>query len=204
MASEQNSTTIKIGQGLTLLRDLKQRPLQTIHHWQNYRVTWLIMFASALFLELCALGFQYIMHMDPCELCVYQRLAVLMLIVSPVVMMISPANPVLRIAGYGLWIAAALYGLDNAITQTADYAEFNPFTSSCSFRPSFPFDLPLYEWLPSLFMPTGICGADNWTFLTLNMAQWMVIVFAIYLMTAAVCSISSVYCTLIKKSIKKS
>nr|MDT0251689.1 disulfide bond formation protein B [Endozoicomonas sp.] len=181
------------------LKKLQQSPLQTLHNWQRFRVTWLIMFATALFLELCGLGFQYILHMDPCERCVYQRLAVLMLIVAPLIITISPTNLMARISGYSLWVAGGIYGLKHAIAQTADYAEFNPFTSSCSFRPVFPFDLPLYEWWPSLFMPTGICGADDWTFLTLNMAQWMVVIFAIYLMAAAVCIISSAYCTFFKK-----
>lgn len=157
------------------------------------------MLATAVFLELCALGFQHILHMDPCELCVYQRLAVLMLAVAPLIMFASPTSPVLRVMGYGLWVAAAIYGLDSAITQTADYAGFDPFNSSCSFRPVFPFNLPLYEWMPSLFMPTGICGADDWTFLSLNMAQWMVIVFGIYLLAAAACIISSVYCLLFRR-----
>lgn len=191
MAAEQNSNS--------LFQNLKDSPLQTIHGWQNLRVTWLIMFATALFLELCALGFQYILHMDPCERCVYQRLAVLVLMFAPLVIAVSPTNPLLRITGYGLWIAGALYGLKEAIAQTADYAEFNPFTSSCSFRPIFPFDLPLYEWWPSMFMPTGICGADDWTFLTLNMAEWMVVIFSIYLLAAATCIISSIYSTLFKK-----
>ena len=177
-----------------LWQDFSQSPLQAVHQWQSHRVTWLIMFATALFLELCALGFQYIMMLDPCELCVYQRLSVTLLIVAPTVMMISPRNIPLRIIGYGIWIAAALYGLEQAIIQTGNYADFDPFNSSCNFRPTFPFDLPLYEWLPSVFMPTGICGADDWTFLTLNMAQWMVFIFGIYLVAAVVCVISSVYC----------
>lgn len=182
------------------LQAFKQQPLRTIHHWQNFRATWLIMFASALFLELCALGFQYILHMDPCERCVYQRLAVLLLMVAPLVMMIAPKHPGVRFISYGIWLAAAIYGLDSAITQTVDYAGFNPFSSGCSFRPTFPFDLPLYEWWPAMFMPTGLCGSDKWTFLTLNMAQWMVIIFSIYLLAAVVCILSSVYCTMIKKT----
>ena len=185
---------------MTLLKKLQQSPLPTLHRWQSYRGTWLIMFASALILELCAWGFQHILNMDPCERCVYQRLAVIILIVAPLIIMIAPTNVVTRIVGYTLWVIGALYGLRHAIAQMADYAEFNPFASSCSFLPTFPFNLPLQEWWPALFMPTGICGADDWTFLSLNMAQWMVIVFSIYLLAAAVCVVSSVYCTMFKRS----
>lgn len=187
---------------MTLLshwQGFRQSPLQTVHQWQSHRLTWLIMFATALFLELCALGFQYIMMLDPCELCVYQRLAVTLLMVAPMVMMVSPSSIPLRLTGYGIWMAGALYGFQQAFIQMANYADFDPFNSTCNFRPVFPFDLPLYEWLPSVFMPTGICGADDWTFLTLNMAQWMVIIFGIYILAAATCVISSVYCWITKK-----
>ncbi len=176
-----------------LWQDFCQSPLQTIHQWQSKRFTWLIMFATALFLELCALGFQYILMLDPCELCVYQRLAVTLLMIAPMIIMTAPTNIPVRVIGYGIWMAAAGYGLEKAIIQTANYTDFDPFNSTCNFRPVFPFDLPLYEWFPSVFMPTGICGADDWSFLTLNMAQWMVIVFSIYLIAAAACVISSIY-----------
>ena len=179
---------------------LKENPLVTLHRWQSHRGTWLIMAVSALLLELCAWGFQYLLHMDPCERCVYQRLAVMILIVAPLIILIAPSNAVARIAGYTLWLAGTLYGLKHAIAQMGDYAAFNPFTSSCGFVPSFPFGLPLYEWWPAMFMPTGICGADDWTFLTLNMAQWMVIIFSIYLLAAAVCIVSSALCTLFKRN----
>ena len=182
-----------------LWQGFRQSPLQTIHQWQNQRITWLIMFATALFLELCALGFQYILMLDPCELCVYQRFAITLLMIAPIIMMSAPGNIPLRLIGYGLWIAGAIYGLEQAIIQTSNYTNFDPFNSSCNFRPTFPFDLPLYEWIPSVFMPTGICGADDWTFLTLNMAQWMVMIFGIYLIAAAACVISSAYCWICKK-----
>ena len=179
---------------------LRQSPLQTIHHWQSQRLSWLFFFISAFLLELCALGFQYIMLLDPCELCVYQRLAILLLMAAPLLMIISPSNIPLRILGYGVWVSAALYGLNKAIIQMNGYDTVDFFNATCSFRPSFPLDLPLYEWLPSLFMPTGLCGADDWHFLTLNMAQWMVIIFGIYLVAAVLCIISSLFCWANKKS----
>ena len=154
---------------MKLLTDLKRAPMSTLHHWQNQRITWFVMFASTLFLELCALYFQYIMKLDPCERCVYQRLAILVLMVNSVIMWVKPTHWGVRIAGYSLWLVGAVYGLKEAIAQLADYGSFNPFSSSCSLKPTFPFDLPLYDWWPSLFMPTGLCGADNWSFLSLNM-----------------------------------
>ncbi|WP_299728206.1 disulfide bond formation protein B [uncultured Endozoicomonas sp.] len=194
MADTTTSTLSKV------LQDIKKSPLQTVHNWQNSRITWLIMLGTALFLELCALYFQYVMKLDPCEKCVYQRLAVMILVIAPALMMISPKQMSLRLAGYGIWIAGAVYGLKEALGQLADYGEFNPFTSSCSLKPTFPFDLPLYDWWPGMFMPTGLCGADDWRFLSLNMAEWMVVIFSIYLAAAAVCVVSWIYCAFFKEA----
>ena len=185
---------------ISLWNEFRYSPLQAVHRWQNLRLTWLIMLGTATFLELCALGFQYIINLQPCELCVYQRLAVILLMFAPLIMMTAPRNMFVRIAGYGTWLWGAIYGMEKALIQTGNYANFDPLNSSCNFRPIFPFDLPLYEWLPSVFMPTGICGEDSWTLLSLNMAQWMVLIFGIYILAAAVCIISSLYCWITRKA----
>ena len=169
-------------------------PLQTIHNWQQYRLTWVIMLITTLFLEGCALYFQYVMKLEPCEMCVYQRLAVIMLSVVSLWMLIAPSNIFIRLSGYGLWGVSGLYGLQKAMTQTGAYDTFGTAAQSCNFYPTFPFELPLHDWLPSVFMPMGFCGADEWSFVGMNMAEWMVVVFAIYLLAAATCVISSLVC----------
>ena len=181
-------------EGGTILESLISSPFQTIHNWQNNRLTWVIMLCTTLFLEGCALFFQYVMELEPCEMCVYQRLAVMLLSVTSLWMLIAPANPFVRLTGYGLWIVSGLYGLKTAMAQTGAYDTFGTPVQSCNFLPTFPFGVPLHDWLPAWFMPTGFCGADKWAFLGMNMAEWMVIVFAIYLVAAAVCVISSLWC----------
>lgn len=176
-----------------IFQRLIHSPLQTIHHWQRFRLTWAIMLGTALFLEVCAISFQYIMALDPCEKCVYQRLAVFLLMAAAMVIMIKPSNIVLRLVGYITWFYAAGYGLSVAITQMGDYEGFNPFASSCGLIPTFPLAIPLHQWLPSIFQPQALCGSDNWQFLDMNMAQWMTSIFSIYLLAAAVCVISSAW-----------
>ncbi|MET4692581.1 disulfide bond formation protein DsbB [Endozoicomonas lisbonensis] len=172
--------------------EFRAQPLATVRAWQNYRLTWSIMLGSAVFLEVCALYFQHGMDMHPCEMCVYQRLAVLILGLAAMVMLVAPRNRVVRGAGYALWISGAVYGLQYALEQIKNYADFNPFFSSCNAFPVFPFGLPLHEWWPGMFFPTGMCGEDSWTFLSLNMANWMTIIFGIYILAFAVCVLSVV------------
>ncbi|UYM18076.1 disulfide bond formation protein DsbB [Endozoicomonas euniceicola] len=172
--------------------ELLSQPLATIRAWQNSRLTWGIMLGTAVFLEAAALYFQYGMDMHPCELCVYQRLAIVVLGLAAMVMLVAPRNRIVRGAGYALWISGAVYGLQAALEQLKNYADFNPFFSSCNAFPVFPFELPLHDWWPAMFFPTGICGEDSWAFLSLNMANWMTIIFGIYILTFAACVLSVV------------
>lgn len=167
--------------------------LYTIAQWQTSRWTWFIMLMTALSLETCALAFQYVYDMTPCERCVYQRFAVFLLMLAALIIMAAPNKFWPRVTGYSVWIFASIYGLKTAIRQMADYGPFNPFSNGCSFFPTFPLKLPLDHWFPSVFKPTGSCGADGWLFLDLNMAQWMTGIFSIYVVAVVVCVVSFVY-----------
>ncbi len=170
-----------------ILNEFRQSPMTAIRDWQTRRQIWLIMLATAVFLELSALGFQYVLHLNPCEQCVYQRLAVMLLGFAALVILVSPGNMLFRLTGYLIWISGAAYGLQTAVLQIDNYANYNPFFSSCNLLPSFPFGLPLHEWWPGMFQPTGLCGEDSWIFLSLNMAQWMTLIFSVYILAFAVC-----------------
>ena len=172
------------------LHQFRHNPLTAIRNWQSSRLTWSIMLGTAVFLEASAFYFQFGMGLNPCELCVYQRLAVLLLGVAAMIMLVAPRNILVRGAGYVVWISGALYGLRYAVQQIESYADFNPFFSSCNALPTFPFELPLHEWWPAMFMPTGLCGQDDWTFLSLNMANWMSIIFGVYILAFAACVVS--------------
>ncbi|MGY0216114.1 disulfide bond formation protein DsbB [Endozoicomonadaceae bacterium StTr2] len=173
----------------TLWADFRSAPLTAIQNWQNYRITWLIMLLTAVFLESTAWYFQYVMYLDPCELCVYQRLAVMLLAISAAVMMIAPRNRVIRSIGYLIWIVGAVYGLKVAMKQLGYYGADGMFVT-CNALPTFPFNLPLYDWWPDMFFPTGFCGEDGWSLLGMNMAQWMTVIFSVYIAAFALCVIS--------------
>lgn len=169
--------------------DFRSEPLSTIREWQNSRLTWLIMLGTAVFLESTALYFQYVLQMDPCEQCVYQRLAVMLLGIAALVMLIAPRNKAVRGVGYFIWIVAAVYGMNSALTLMGYYNPTNLFMT-CKALPTFPFDLPLYDWLPQLFLPSGFCGEDDWLFLGLNMAHWLIFTFGLYILACVLCVLS--------------
>ncbi|GAB7198974.1 hypothetical protein OS31_09260 [Dickeya oryzae] len=53
-----------------------------------------------------------------------------------------------------------------------------------TFFVSFPSWLPLDKWLPAIFTATGDCAERQWNFLNLEMPQWMIVIFAAYLLVA--------------------
>ena len=142
------------------------------------RIPWLLVFGSAVLLESLALYFQYGMGLDPCVLCVYQRGAVLGIAIGGLVGAIYPRRLVLRLAGYLMIAASAALGLRFALQHVAviDGSSFE-----CGFLPDFPSWLPLHEWLPALFQPTGMCGEIDWTLFGLAMPEVMIGIFAAYL-----------------------
>ncbi|BDM64811.1 disulfide bond formation protein B [Shewanella sp. NFH-SH190041] len=143
------------------------------------RLAWLILGASALLLEACALFFQYGMHLHPCVLCVYQRVAVMGILFAAIIGLISPRG-ILRFPAALLWLVSAAWGEKLATSLHDMQANPSPF-STCSFLPDFPSFAPLHTWFPDMFMPTGLCGDDVWGMLGLSMAQWMQVAFALYL-----------------------
>jgi disulfide bond formation protein DsbB len=59
----------------------------------------------------------------------------------------------------------------------------SPFVT-CDFAARFPSWLPLDKWMPSVFVATGDCSVRQWEFLSLDMVQWLVGIFAVFLLIA--------------------
>jgi disulfide bond formation protein DsbB len=141
---------------------------------------WLLLAITALLLEGCALFFQYAMNLQPCIMCVYQRVAVLSILLAGVIGYISCRFVIGRFISYGLWGTGAIWGLLIAKEHVAMQSETFSLFFSCETTPNFPHWLPLHEWLPQLFAATGSCGDINWQFMSYSMPQWMMFIFGSY------------------------
>jgi len=166
---------------------LTRRHVNRITGWTTRRGPWLALAASGVLLEAIALYFQYGMGLQPCVMCVYIRLAVLGLIAAGLVGAIAPARPAVQFLGFAGWAVAAAQGLALS-RELIVIQEAGPYSLevTCSFLPKFPAWMPLHEWLPHFFMPTGSCTDDVWQLLGLSMAQWLQWVFLAYLVVLAV------------------
>ncbi|MES9832791.1 MAG: disulfide bond formation protein DsbB [Candidatus Thiodiazotropha sp. DIVDIV] len=150
-----------------------------IHH---RAIPWLMLAASALLLEIAALYFQHGMSLDPCVLCIYQRVAVLSIFLASMIGAIAPHLLVIRSISYLIWIAGGLWGLYLALKQSGLQLGIIPPSMSCDVNAKFPSWLKLDEWFPTIFQPTGFCDDIQWEFIGLSMPQWMIVVMTGYLL----------------------
>jgi disulfide bond formation protein DsbB len=163
--------------------------LKLAYDFSRKRIAWILLALTALSLDLTALFFQYGLELDPCVLCIYQRVAVLGIVIAGLIGLVAPTVAVLRWLGLALWGVAAGWGLTLALRhsgiQLSDTVDL-----SCSFFAEFPSWFKLDEWFPQVFLPTGFCGEIQWSFLGLSMPNWMVIIFAAYLLALMVVLVS--------------
>ncbi|WP_108650567.1 disulfide bond formation protein DsbB [Dongshaea marina] len=154
--------------------------LDYLNQFTRHRGAWLLLAGGALFLELCALFFQYVLKLSPCEMCVYERAAVLGILLAGLIGAIAPRFFAIRWIGFLLWGYSAFRGLQLALEHVQIQLHPSPF-QVCSLFAQFPSWMPLEKIAPWMFTPLGSCTEIDWQFLGLTMPQWMVGIFALFL-----------------------
>ena len=147
---------------------LRQDPIGTIADWQDMRWPWILMAAVCVLLVLVAhYMFQVWLYMAPCEQCVYIRFGFLVMAIGGLLCAINPKNLILKVLGYVFAFAGAIYGLKCSVKLAAIHHAIHSDDPTamfgmqgCSTDPHYPFDLPLAQWAPDWFKPTGDCGYD--------------------------------------------
>ena len=162
--------------------------LRYLNQCSRGRGAWLLMAFTAFVLEMVALYFQHVMLLKPCVMCIYERCALFGVMGAGIAGAIAPRTP-LRFIALGIWIYSAWQGIRLSYEHTMIQLHPNPFTT-CDFATRFPGWLPLDKWLPSVFVASGDCAERGWTFLSLSMPQWMIVVFAFYLIAAVLVTLA--------------
>lgn len=162
------------------------------------KLAWQLLALSALAFELSALFFQYGLKLEPCIMCIYQRVAIWGVFLAGIVGIWGYQHIIFRLLGYISWGVGSIWGLMLAIEHHDIQTSPMSFMFSCEFTPNFPSWLPLHEWLPFLFDATGDCGDIDWQFLGYSMPQVMMLIFAVYALALFAVLISRLT---IKKSI---
>lgn len=153
--------------------------LRYLNQCSRGRGAWLLMALIAFILELVALWFQHVMLLKPCALCIYERCALFGIMVAGLAGAIAPKTP-LRYLAVAIWLYSAWKGVELTWQHTMMQLRPSPFMT-CDFAARFPDWLPLDKWLPQIFAATGDCLVRQWQFLTLEMPQWLLGVFSVWL-----------------------
>ncbi|CUX95940.1 Disulfide bond formation protein B [Candidatus Gullanella endobia] len=158
--------------------------IRLLHRYSKHRLAWLLLAFTASSLELVVLYFQHILLIKPCVLCIYQRCALYGIISAGLIGALFPKT-LLRFVSLIIWLYSAWKGLYLAIKHTNIYLNPSPFVT-CEFFVNFPSWLPLDKYLPSIFSINGDCTVRQGYFLSLQIPQWMVIIFSAYLAVAVI------------------
>lgn len=154
--------------------------MQWIYKFSQQKLSWIILAASGLALLLAALYFQHVMDLRPCINCIYQRTAVIGVLLAAIIPLFYN-HSMTRLFAYIIWGYSCIQGLIVVRTHLDIIFSTSPFPPICDIVPNFPSFMPLHEWLPSIFAATGICNENSWQFLGMGMANWMQIIFSVYL-----------------------
>lgn len=151
------------------------------------RPLYLLALIGAILLIGSALYMEHVMGLEPCPLCIVQRVAVIALgLISLAAVLHNPLadntrrRPAARIYA-GLTTVAASFGA--AIAARQIWLQHQPADQLPSCLPSMDYMLevlPFQEMLSLIFSGTADCAAVDWTFLGLSIAECMLLVFLVY------------------------
>lgn len=154
------------------------------------RGAWLLLALSCAVLEGIALYFQHGMGLNPCVMCIYERLALFAILISGLIGFLAPRSALVRWIAILIGLFGAIKGLNLALKHT-DYQLHPAPWNQCSPFVEFPETLPLNKWFPNLFEATSVdCAKITWKLFELSMPQWLIGIFATYLVILIVVAIS--------------
>ncbi len=154
------------------------------------RILWVLIAVTSTSLAAASLVLTPLLDLDPCHLCIFQRLLFMILALFAALAaawQYPGRSPLLaRLSGLTLLLIAAL-GVGVAAYQS--WLQWQPPDSiSCIGGPPGPIER-LVEWLgqqvPSLFMASGFCEDRELVILGLSLANWVFVFFLAILVAGA-------------------
>lgn len=118
-------------------------------------------------LILMGLWIQHVEKIEPCPLCITQRL---IFITTGVLAIIGIWHN--KPKGYGILVTLlGLVGL--GVAGWHSWIQYHPIVEECGASMGYLMDnLPLDKWLPMLFQGSGDCSEINWTMFGLSIPNW--------------------------------
>lgn len=149
----------------------------------SFRGVFLTGFLACLSMLLVAGYFQFIEHLDPCPLCILQRILVLVVgIVFLLGAMHDPISTGRRVYGFLVLLAA---GIGAAIAGRHVWLQSVPEEQVPSCGPGLNFILdnfPISQAIDMVMRGSGECADVLWTFLGLSIPAWTLVAFVVMIL----------------------
>lgn len=133
----------------------------------------LLGFIACAALLATAYYFEYYLYMDPCPLCMVQRLAFLLIGLGCLAVFLARHRPGWRLVTLGFTLAASIFGLWSADHHI--WIQNLPADEVPDCGPSFDYlmdTLPLSELLKIMLQGDGNCAEISWSMWGLSMPEW--------------------------------
>ena len=149
------------------------KQLQQLSRRQKYLLGFL--FCSGLIAY--ALFAQYFLNLEPCPLCIFQRVAVILMgIIFLVCSLLEPKSRQAKIISLTLFVAAGSFGIAYASRHVRLQNLPSDQVPGCG--PGLDFMMstfPINEVFKMVFEGSGECATIDWSFLSLSMPAWVII-----------------------------
>ena len=143
------------------------------------RLTNFGIFLIAVVAMLVALGLQHYQHLEPCPLCIFQRMAMMAAgAIALLAFLHGPARAGRRIYA-GLTLLATVTGI--AVAGRHVWLQYLPPEEVPSCGPGLDYWLdtfPLFEVVGKVLRGSGECAGIDWVFLGVTLPGWTLAVFA--------------------------
>lgn len=140
-------------------------------------------FLACVGLMSTALVFQHVLHLEPCPLCVLQRLVVIILGLLFVIAALHNPRQIGRRMYGGLTMLTAATGLSIAAWQVRMQHLPPNQIPECGPGLDYMLDvLPLTEVIEKVFRGSGECAEVLWMFMSLSIPEWMLVVFSAFIL----------------------
>ena len=154
------------------------------------RVLFLGVFLACAGLLGFGLVLQRVMHLEPCPLCILQRIA--FIAIGATALAAAIHNP--RRRGWAVYggLLAFLSALGGGVAAWQVYLQHLPPGQAPECGPGLDYMLeamPLTKILPLIFKGSGECAEVTWTFLELSIAQWALGWFVLFVAAGVIAAV---------------
>ncbi len=150
------------------------------------RLPFLLAATACVLLIVAALYMQHVMGLEPCPLCILQRIAVIALaVVFGLAALVNPRGWGRRLAGLLVLLVAVAGG---AVAVRQVWLQHLPEDQVPACGPGLDYMLEVLPWrkvLDLVLRGSGECAEVHWRLLGLSIAEWMVLVFAVFVIAGA-------------------